>query len=128
MDVRLIDANALIRKIEDGVWVQIEDGYGNAIGREKLNPDFAFVINEMPTIDAQPVKRGKWEWEPGCVGTTARCSACGLSPRGFYSLPKNQIGRLPEYRFCPNCGARMSDHFADAGKMVEEVDEDGDQV
>lgn len=52
-------------------------------------------------------KFGEWEWESGYVGTLAKCSACGLSPRGFYSLPVNQIGRLPEYKFCPNCGAKM---------------------
>lgn len=23
------------------------------------------------------------------------------------SLPKNQIGRLPVYKYCPRCGARM---------------------
>jgi rubredoxin len=51
--------------------------------------------------------RGVWEWEPGYVGTTAKCSICGLSPMGFYSLPIIQIGRLPEYKYCPNCGAEM---------------------
>ena len=58
-------------------------------------------------VDAELVKHGKWEWEPGYVGTQARCSVCKKSPLGFYSLSKLQIGRLPEYPFCPKCGARM---------------------
>lgn len=52
-------------------------------------------------------KCGKWQWENGYVGTMAVCSVCGRSPKGFYSLPINQIGRLPEYEFCPHCGAKM---------------------
>lgn len=64
-------------------------------------------IDKMPIIEAELVKHGQWEWEPGYIGTQARCSVCKRSPRGFYSLSKLQIGRLPEYPFCPKCGARM---------------------
>ena len=67
--------------------------------------------------DAQQVKHGKWEWEPGYVGTTAKCSVCGLSPMGFYSLPIIQIGRLPEYPFCPKCGAKMDE--SDNGAWIK---------
>lgn len=95
-DVRLIDANA----IDVG---DISCSYGENCKLE----DVQELIDDQPTVDAQPVKNGKWEWEPGYVGTTAKCSVCGLSPRGFYSLPISQIGRLPEYKFCPNCGAKM---------------------
>lgn len=72
-----------------------------------LVDELYIIVLNANQIDAQPVKHGKWEWEPGYVGTTAKCSVCGLSPLGFYSLPKIQIGRLPEYKFCPNCGADM---------------------
>lgn len=83
------------------------------------NADSGLVMYYLNTIIqaleiATTVKRGKWEWEPGYVGTTAKCSVCGLSPRGFYSLPISQIGRLPEYKFCPNCGAKMDGGDADA--------------
>lgn len=107
MDVRPIDANALIRKIEDGVWLQIEDGYGRAIGREKLNPDFAFVINEMPTIDAQPVKHGKWtEYSRNALETYIECSNCCIASRPIHLQMVTKDGSgLPD--FCPNCGADM---------------------
>lgn len=64
-------------------------------------------IAALDPVDAELVKHGQWEWEPGYVGTEARCSVCKRSPMGFYSLSKFQIGRLPEYPFCPKCGARM---------------------
>ena len=109
-DIRLIDANALLETIckkcpEYDCKPDATDTVSGCLIYD--------VIASAPTIDAQPVKRGKFEWEPGYVGTTAKCSVCGLSPMGFYSLPTIQIGRLPEYPFCPKCGARM------------EADEDG---
>lgn len=102
-DIRPIDANALIRKIKDGVWIQIEDGYGNAIGREKLNPAFAFVINEMPTIDAQPVKLGKWILVVERVMTNKyACSECD----SVYAIPR-ELAPEGFYCYCPRCGADM---------------------
>lgn len=72
-------------------------------------------VNEQPTIEAEPVRHGKWQWAEGYVGTMVECSVCGLSPMSFYSLPKNQIGRLPVYKYCPRCGARMD---ADANESM----------
>ena len=61
-------------------------------------------LDRMPTIDAVPVKQGKWEQEEvpfwivkGKVVSTAtvhRCSVCEL-----YEDKKT--------KYCPNCGARM---------------------
>lgn len=64
-------------------------------------------IPSVIVIEDEPVQHGRWKWADGYVGTLAECGVCGLSPMGFYSLPKNQIGRLPEYEYCPRCGARM---------------------
>lgn len=114
-EIRLIDANALIRKIEDGVWIQIEDNYGQAIGREMLNPDFASVINKMPTIEAEPVKHGKWSecWrDPVRSVISVICSSCGdasityLPKRDMTidDVPKKICIQMPR---CPKCGAKM---------------------
>lgn len=65
------------------------------------------IVNGIPKIESEPVRHGMWKWENGYVGTMAVCSVCGSSPLGFYSLPKNQIGRLPVYKYCPRCGAQM---------------------
>lgn len=112
-DVRPIDGNALVKTIES-VHCKDCNNYNGVMCRACKWMDAMDYIEDAPTIDAQPVKNGKWEWEPGYVGTTAKCSVCGLSPRGFYSLPISQIGRLPEYKFCPNCGAKMDGCDADA--------------
>lgn len=102
-DIRLIDANTTKEKLGFAIEPFICSA-DDEIRNDALLKAIA-IIDSMPTEDAQPVKRGKWEWEPGYVGTTAKCSVCGLSPMGFYSLPIIQIGRLPEYPFCPNCGS-----------------------
>ena len=55
------------------------------------------IIDDAPTIEAEPVRRGKW--------TTHRtlthdgewyCSACDYEPTVFENTP-----------YCPNCGAKM---------------------
>lgn len=50
-------------------------------------------IDEMPTVDATPVRHGKWKVTPVYI----KCSECGES---FMLIPQN---------YCPNCGARMDE-------------------
>lgn len=78
--MRLIDADALI----------------NTLNKEKIefNEDINYFILYAPTIDAEPVRHGKWikseksdfEWE---------CSECG------YGLTDNKL------TYCYDCGAKM---------------------
>lgn len=56
------------------------------------------IIQEMPTVDAVPVRRGKWEWD----GEAFVCSACGS---GYEGQP-TMMGK-PMFEFCPVCGADM---------------------
>ena len=54
------------------------------------------TIQNLPTIEAEPVKHGRWINEPNCW---YRCSVCGEhypSTRGYMN-----------YNYCPHCGARM---------------------
>ena len=57
------------------------------------------VVNEQPTVDAQPVRRGEWIEdvayydEDGCPCVITRCNQCG-EPN-------------PVSKFCPHCGAFM---------------------
>lgn len=83
------------------------DDWNNSGREEDIAEEQKEQVAAPSEDEAEPVKHGQWEWEPGYVGTEARCSVCKRSPRGFYSLPKSQIGRLPEYPFCPKCGAIM---------------------
>lgn len=52
-------------------------------------------IDDMPTVDAVPVRHGKWIIEDGHVC----CSECG------------EISK--EYNWCPYCGARMDEEKAE---------------
>lgn len=54
------------------------------------------LINKVSTADVAEVKHGKWEVRTVRGETELYCSVCGNSP-----------GILYEYRFCPNCGAKM---------------------
>ena len=56
------------------------------------------IIQGMDTVDAVPVRRGRWEWDGGAFV----CSACGS---GYEGQP-TMMGK-PMFEFCPVCGADM---------------------
>lgn len=66
-------------------------------------------IDAMPTVDAEPVRHGKWEpltfTNAGNEEYTMhRCSECGLTiVTGWY-------------HYCPNCGARMDKGRKESGR------------
>ena len=75
---RLIDADALMKNVG-----KIPQLRGITYGRMKK------AVEETPTVDAEPVRHGRWEHG-------MRCSYCG------------QID-LSKPNYCPNCGAKMRD-------------------
>ena len=79
--MRLIDADAL--KKHYAWW---EDD------RQKL---FDSIVDSQPTVDAEPVRHGKWIEYPAADGMN-QCSECGVL-------------RFGESNYCPNCGARMDE-------------------
>lgn len=62
------------------------------------NIDLSTEIRNAETVDAEPVRHGKWEeitTHNGCTyDYDCVCSVCGYSG-------------MPEYSYCPNCGAKM---------------------
>ena len=64
------------------------------------------VIDEMPAVDAEPVRRARWKAanRRGTLCDTYICSECGnmvMQAEGFtYSCTCN---------YCPNCGAKMDE-------------------
>lgn len=94
-DVRLIDANAL-RK-------DIHTSYSDDLG-------ILEHIDNSPTIDAQPVKHGRWiPFMPDCRGYTEEfeCSLCNNMTYLHY------CEKDCDYEYCPNCGAKMDGGDAD---------------
>lgn len=77
--MKLIDADAL--KLD------IACVYGS-------NPKYLNWLNNAPTVDAVPVRHGKWKAYP-ITGDSLQCSVCGVL----------RIGEPSNY--CPNCGADM---------------------
>ena len=106
--MRLIDAD----------WVQVELGcapyykcnsgtmrqFGNGINkpvsfceRESLLKwkDILAVLDEAPTIEAEPVRHGRWDDEDNARWV---CTLCG----SWYIVDSNGY-----MHYCPHCGAKM---------------------
>jgi len=83
--MRIIDADAL--KKHYAWW---EDD------KQKL---FDSIVDQQPTVDAVPVRHGKWIDRNGAIVAPFweryECSECGA--------------RSDNSNYCPNCGARMDE-------------------
>ena len=83
---RLIDADALLKDSD-----KREGAYGLIFSAED--------IRNAPTIEAEPVKHGKWIKMHSKEGeeSTWCCSECSY-PVSIWMIKEN---------YCPNCGSRM---------------------
>jgi hypothetical protein len=86
---RLIDADTLVCKF---INFELTNGIHCEIDKYAIS-----VINEQPTIDAEPVRHGKWIGYAGTIGN--ECSVCGKWI--------DVLQGTAEMNYCPNCGARM---------------------
>ena len=95
-DVRLIDANALLKSY-DVAWMVEYDETGCGV-RKKAVP--TKTIEETPTIDAVPVVHGRWNDD----GLDIKCTVCAKRfDDDLYWIQGHYV--VPNY--CPNCGAKM---------------------
>lgn len=88
-EVRLIDAELLTTNI-----AQIAKNCARSDAQKALIGRILYMIENMPTIEAEPVKHGRWEIN--CDGYYPYCSNCKNEPQGREMT-----------LCCPNCGARM---------------------
>ena len=95
---RLIDAGALIPMIKYATTDSEIGVFPIKIGFDAI----AEVINSAPTVEAEPVRHGKWidegqyaDYHPHHAW---RCSEC-----------EEHVIEIdtPWFKYCPNCGARM---------------------
>lgn len=84
---RLIDANEIEKVLEEKHFNRVLDSDRWIIA------DIKKSIMDLQTIDAEPVRHGKWIEYPIADGMN-QCSVCGVL-------------RFGESNYCPNCGARM---------------------
>lgn len=102
--MRLIDADALYEFIQDQM--EKETGAYTRGKNKAFNIVKSALHNECaaPTIEAEPVKHGRWEVHPKdtCAAfkhlEKLRCTNCWHFLYHNYGDDKN---------YCPNCGAKM---------------------
>ena len=86
--MRIIDADYVKRKLNK-----------SALGGH-LHSDVCGVLDDAPTIDAEPVRHGRWSEQ--AIRTTSR----GVDEIGYYCL---ECGYFESYtaKYCAGCGAKM---------------------
>ena len=98
--MRLIDADAFREDLK----TERENVYYNGILGNQRDPDeidrFIDRLDEQPTIEADPVRRGEWMYNDMYLPNCAECSECGWKS----SVSGDEIS---SYHYCPNCGAKM---------------------
>ena len=64
--------------------------------------DWEYGYTCAPTVDAVPVRHGKWIYGNEFHWYTASCNKCGYQRRTDI-----KADRWNQWNYCPNCGARM---------------------
>ena len=90
--MRLIDADALVEK---AYWHGEHPDVGNPFADGVEAVDMSDIKN-APTIEAEPVRHGRWR---DYSMDSYTCSNCK------YTVPKDDYGY--KYPYCPHCGAKM---------------------
>ena len=85
----LIDRGKLLMQMMHKFHYELPDGCNNS-----LYGDVIKVIEDVPLIEAEPVRHGRWE---RTSDGAARCTACKRK------MNPSQYG----YAFCGLCGAKM---------------------
>lgn len=87
--MRLIDADALRE-----IWLASDDFDNDTINA------VLYSIDEAPTMDAEPVRHGRWIKD----GDFLICLNC----ESEIDI-KNSLGTENHKNYCPNCGAKMDE-------------------
>ena len=98
-DVRLIDANALLKEFEKRQKAAVDGVFADCFLNDAQNLSTEWwmvddIVEAAPTIDAVPVVHGRWEW--GQCGWF--CTACGQRP---------MVEAVAFAKYCHRCGAKM---------------------
>lgn len=96
MDDLISRAGAIKAICEDGTKLEQEGRYILLMASRKQRD--ADILSALPTVDAVPVRHGRWKEDTGGYGFWI-CSHCGFvsEASAAYLL----------YRYCPHCGAKM---------------------
>ena len=112
MAQRLIDADAFRREIDTYPPFDKETQDSNAMAN-LAKESLLVALNNTPTIDAEPVRHGKWIT---CTSSEHwKCSECGCRAGYWFNEENSGIDSwemdfsecMSDY--CPQCGARMDE-------------------
>lgn len=106
--MRLIDADKLKehlfvgadydKAIDDGIAKTDDAVFAFQCG---WNDALKSVAEFAPTVD--PMKHGHWKYDNQYHWYRACCSECG-----YYRVTDIKADRWNEWKYCPNCGAKMT--------------------
>ena len=98
MKQRLIDANKLLEELRESCRQYAENGGEFSLWQRDIR-----IVHEQPTIEAEPVRHGKWiDIDEQTYTWKVRCSCC-CNERSMMSTQ----GKHPNY--CEECGARLDE-------------------
>lgn len=110
---RLIDADALVNDVTERYCKDCERRKGIKNGKRRFIYDIGDApcracgvydmiddLENAPTVEAEPVKRGQWKPARVVDDCFWVCSSCGF--------PSEASGANILYKYCPHCGAKMT--------------------
>jgi hypothetical protein len=101
--MRLIDPKMSIDTIKS--YIEVWDCKGCLpYGETQHNVMAVDDLQYFPTIEAEPVRHGRWIFGHSRTSSWMVCSICR----------KSQSGQTACFSFCPNCGARMDGGYHSA--------------
>lgn len=97
--MRLINVDALIERLKQYAHRYDDD---DEIPYSFIYDSFIYEVEQEQTVDAVPVRHGKWIYGNDFHCYTASCSVCGYQRRtDIKATGWNQ------WKYCPHCGAKM---------------------
>lgn len=114
-EVRLIDGDAFEAYLVGILPSQTFSQYGKGV-QDIIGHLLAYLRTEVPTIEAAPVRHGRWieaEDDNGKDGIV--CSECGHFVPFDYEYFDNPSHLKQDNKICNNCGAIMKNGGAENG-------------
>lgn len=104
--MRLIDADALVADIKEGLWDWNTDSLDGITATTALKQTIT-DINNAPTIEAEPIRHGHWKRVSTDNWSCSNCNSWWYSDEEDFRA---------EMKYCPNCGTKMDEETDNANK------------
>lgn len=98
--MKIVDVEPIIKELYKIGYEKDEAGeHDFALGIDTV----IYLLEQAKTVDAEPVRHGKWEITKDDYYCVAKCSLCHEE----WSFEVYDDIESLNYRYCPNCGAKM---------------------